>query len=105
MKQVVFLSKQYKIFGCSFAKTKDFIILGDFRSNQNAPLLMLHMMLINNHNSIAKNLFLLNPHWDDERLFQETRTIMIAIFQKITYYEWFPVLLGIFKITFFIFSR
>ncbi|XP_077288396.1 peroxidase-like [Arctopsyche grandis] len=68
---------------------------GDFRSNQNAPLLLIHIIFIRNHNAIADRLSIVNPHWDDETIFQETRRIMIAIFQKITYYEWFPNILGL----------
>lgn len=36
----------------------------------------------------------LNPHWDDERIFQETRIILIAIHQYISYNEWLPVFYG-----------
>lgn len=52
-------------------------------------------MLLREHNRIAGILANLNPHWSDETIYQETRRIVIAEHQHISYYEWLPLFLGI----------
>ncbi|CAD0198067.1 unnamed protein product [Chrysodeixis includens] len=47
-----------------------------------------------NHNYIAKELAKVNPHWDDETLFQTARDINIAVQQNMQFYEWLPSLMG-----------
>lgn len=67
---------------------------GDSRMNQNPGLTSIQIMLLRIHNRIADNLQAINPHWDDERVFQEARKINIAAYQHISYYEWLPIFLG-----------
>lgn len=67
---------------------------GDSRVNQNTQLTVLQIILLREHNRIANALTKLNPHWTDETIFQETRRILIAQHQQISYYEWLPIFLG-----------
>uniref|UniRef100_A0A146M0F8 Peroxidase n=1 Tax=Lygus hesperus TaxID=30085 RepID=A0A146M0F8_LYGHE len=67
---------------------------GDVRANQNPQLTVLQIILLREHNRLADNLYHLNPHWDDERLYQEARRILIAEYQHINYAEWLPIFIG-----------
>lgn len=62
----------------------------DPRIDQNPHLTLLHTIYLREHRRIAAFLTKLNPHWDDERVYQETRNIVISIHQHISYYEWLP---------------
>lgn len=68
--------------------------IGEIRVNEQLVLTCMHTMLAREHNRLATGLAQINPHWDDETLFQETRRINIGIIQHITYNEFLPILLG-----------
>ena len=81
--------------GCARPNKNTYCFLaGDSRVNQQMMLVALHTIMLREHNRIATQLGQINAHWDDERIFQETRHIMAAIVQHITYNEFLPMVLG-----------
>lgn len=67
---------------------------GDLRVNQHPVLMTLHVVFVRRHNQHALALKKVNPSWNDEKLFQEARRILIAEFQLITYKEYLPIVFG-----------
>lgn len=64
------------------------------RVNEQVELTAIHTMWMREHNRVALRLHSINPKWDDERLFQEARRIVIAELQHMAFNEFLPVLLG-----------
>uniref|UniRef100_A0A182RDN6 Oxidase/peroxidase n=1 Tax=Anopheles funestus TaxID=62324 RepID=A0A182RDN6_ANOFN len=64
------------------------------RCNEPGAIGALHTVLLKEHNRIADQLTKLNPEWSDTTLFYETRRIVMAQIQHITYNEFLPILLG-----------
>lgn len=67
---------------------------GDTRTNQMISLVVLHTIFVREHNRIAEELAKLNPHWNDEKIFLETRQVVIAEMQVIIYKEFLPAVIG-----------
>ncbi len=51
-------------------------------------------MFAREHNRIEERLHALNPDWSGETLYQESRKIIGAILQVITYREYLPAVIG-----------
>lgn len=66
---------------------------GDNRSSESPNLGLNHLLFVREHNRIAKALHLINPHWNSETVFQETRIIVIAMIQHIAYNHFLPTIL------------
>ena len=67
---------------------------GDYRANEQLALLGIHNLWVRQHNTLADKLILLNPKWSPEQVYQETRKIVGAQMQFITYEQWLPYILG-----------
>ncbi|CAC5410869.1 PXDN [Mytilus coruscus] len=69
-------------------------VAGDNRVSDVPMLSVQHLVWHREHNRIASELRILNPHWNDETVFQEARKIVIAMFQHITYNDFLPLIIG-----------
>ncbi|OWK52502.1 Eosinophil peroxidase [Lonchura striata] len=69
-------------------------LAGDTRASEMLELACMHTLFVREHNRLAGKLRSLNPHWNDDRLYQEARKILGAMIQIITYRDYLPLLLG-----------
>ncbi|CAF0794048.1 unnamed protein product [Rotaria sordida] len=69
-------------------------LAGDHRVNEQVALIAVHTIWVRQHNRFAKKLSLLNSNWTDEQVYQETRKIIEAQLQIITYKHWLPFIIG-----------
>ncbi|XP_055618137.1 chorion peroxidase [Toxorhynchites rutilus septentrionalis] len=67
---------------------------GDDRVNQIVSLVQVQNLFLREHNRIAGILTNVNPHWSDEKVYQEARKIVVAEIQKILYNEYLPIIVG-----------
>uniref|UniRef100_A0AC35U402 Peroxidasin n=1 Tax=Rhabditophanes sp. KR3021 TaxID=114890 RepID=A0AC35U402_9BILA len=77
----------------SFPKYPCFLT-GDVRSSDTSALSGLHNIFLREHNKISAQFKKINPHWNDERIYQETRRLLGALFQHMVYNEYVPLLIG-----------
>ena len=54
----------------------------------------LYSAILKEHNRVAVNLAQLNRHWSDDALFLESKRIVTATIQHISYNEFLPIVLG-----------
>ncbi|KAG1666081.1 Chorion peroxidase [Nymphon striatum] len=77
------------------AQNKLFVNLsGDKRANENIGLATIHTIFMREHNRIAKLVSEMKPSWDDEKIYQETRKIVIAFMQNMVMKEYLPIVMG-----------
>lgn len=66
---------------------------GDTRANVIPSLTSYHTIFVREHNRIAAYLGTIHPDWTDEKIYQETRKIVAAEIQHITFNEMLPSIL------------
>lgn len=82
---------------CQIETSKRYIpcfLAGDNRANEHLGLTAMHTLWMREHNRIATELSEVNPHWDGNMLYHETRKIVGAMIQHITYTHWLPNIIG-----------
>lgn len=67
---------------------------GDERVNEQPTLTAMHTLYVRDHNRLAEQLASINPHWDDDRIYHETRHIEAAMVQHLLVNEYLPLLIG-----------
>ena len=67
---------------------------GDNRTSENLGLVGIQTLFLRQHNRLAARLASLNPAWNDQTLFMETRRIVQAIYQHIIYSQWIRSVIG-----------
>ena len=70
---------------------------GDFRVTEQPGLTTLHTLFMRQHNEIAYNLAVVNPQWMDDRIYEEARKIIGGVMQHITYQEYLPKVMFMFR--------
>ena len=67
-------------------------LVGDVRGDENIALHSMHTLWVREHNRIATELKKINTRWSEEKLYQEARKIVTAMYQHIIYSEYIPKL-------------
>ncbi|KAK7110541.1 hypothetical protein V1264_014394 [Littorina saxatilis] len=80
---------------CNLSGDNDYCLkAGDSRPNVFPGLGALHTVFLRQHNKIARALKANHTDWNNETVFQETRKIVGALIQHITYTEYLPNIVG-----------
>lgn len=63
-------------------------------NKSDSALSLMYTAVLREHNRIAEQLFRANKHWDEAKLFLESRRAVVAQLQHITFNEYIPSILG-----------
>lgn len=70
---------------------------GDIRVNQHPDMAVQTISFLRLHNLLCDEFKTINPLWNDERLYQVARKLLIGMYQQVTYNEFLPILIGSLK--------
>uniref|UniRef100_A0A7M5UE79 Uncharacterized protein n=1 Tax=Clytia hemisphaerica TaxID=252671 RepID=A0A7M5UE79_9CNID len=73
--------------GCSLS--------GDIRADENIALHAMHTVWVREHNRVVTKLAQLHDNWNEEKLYQEARKIVIGEWQHVVFNEWVPRVVNI----------
>lgn len=76
------------------SKSNQFFLTGDHRANEHPVLTALHTIFLREHNSLARELREAFPSYSERLLYETTRKINGAQFQKIVFQDWYPAVVG-----------
>eukprot|EP00294_Goniomonas_avonlea_P000533 CAMPEP_0114552126 /NCGR_PEP_ID=MMETSP0114-20121206/6962_1 /TAXON_ID=31324 /ORGANISM="Goniomonas sp, Strain m" /LENGTH=930 /DNA_ID=CAMNT_0001736989 /DNA_START=8 /DNA_END=2800 /DNA_ORIENTATION=- len=84
----------FSMAGRDASAQSELFFCGDHRCNVSPATISHHTLFLREHNRKAAELAKEFPDWDDETLFQEARVWVIALIQKITFYDYLPHRIG-----------
>ena len=67
---------------------------GDHRVSEMPGLASMHILFLREHNRICNMIQSKYPYWNDEKIYQNARRILIAEYQNVVYGEFLPAILG-----------
>ena len=70
------------------------VFAGDHRADEHTGLLAMHTLWVREHNYWARWIKEKKPEWTSDQIYNKARQIVTAEYQRITYEEWLPALLG-----------
>lgn len=74
--------------------TRACFVAGDIRANEQIGLAAFHTIWMREHNRVALQLKTINPSWNGDKIYHESRKVVGAEIQHITYQNWLPIILG-----------
>ncbi|GMS94329.1 hypothetical protein PENTCL1PPCAC_16504, partial [Pristionchus entomophagus] len=69
-------------------------VAGDSRNSLHPGLIPMHTIYLRQHNKWAEQIRVLRPMWSDNLVYQETRRLMIALYQSHVFSEYLPKIIG-----------
>lgn len=69
-------------------------VSGDSRCNANPLVTPLYTLLLRSHNTLVRSMRRRKGHWPGERVYRRARHINTAVYKRIVYNEWLPIVVG-----------